>query len=90
MLCANEMRRSTIVNTELVEQLVTSTHEGMLRAAEKGMHHFDAWVYDRFDRKWLGDIPDAVIDEAERRFREAGYQFEWQGKNSYIVRVIKW
>lgn len=90
MMSASEMRNATVIDSEWVKTLVENTYTGMQAAAEKGMHHFSAWCYDRYDHRWLGDVPDAVIEEAERQFAEAGYEFEWRGKNGYMERVIKW
>ena len=90
MMNADEMRKATAIDAEMVNRLVSNTYAGMQAAAEKGMHHFSAWVYDTFDHRWLGDLPDAVVEEAERQFREAGYEFGWEGKNGYASRVIKW
>ena len=90
MISAKEMRRATKVDTERVEALVNNVYTMMLDAAEKGQNHCDAWMYDPFANRWLGGVPDSVIEEAERRFTEAGYEIEWSGRSGYAVRVIKW
>ena len=93
MITAEQMRKGTVVDEERVEQLVRNTTCVIERAAAKGMHHAEAWIYDRFERRWLGDIPEAVINEAERRFTEAGYEFEWRSipfLGGCVQRIVKW
>ncbi len=92
MITAEQMRNSTLIDEERVDVLVKNTYAVMLCAAEKGMHHTEAWIYDWAEHKWLGDIPDAVIEEAERMFSEAGYEFGWEAVPcaGCVARVIKW
>lgn len=90
MIKAEEARKQTVTDFEWADVIEENICTKIKDAAEKGMNHVGAWVYDRHDKKWLGDIPDAVIEELEWRFIEAGYKLKWQGKNSYIERVIEW
>ena len=90
MLDAKQARESTIIDFEWADAIEERTCTQIEDAAKKGMNHVSAWVYDRYEHRWLGDVPDAVIEELERRFAAAGYELEWQGKNNYMTRVIKW
>ena len=90
MLDAKKAKESTVIDFERADIIEENTCTNIEDAAKKGMKHVTAWVYDRYEGRWLGDVPDAVIEELERRFIAAGYELEWQGKNGYMARVIKW
>ena len=91
MMNADEMRKATKVDEKWVKQLIDNAYAGMLAAAEKGQRHCGVWVYDRHYHKWLGDIPDAVVEEAERQLIEAGYTIRSRGRiNACIERVVEW
>lgn len=91
MVNADEMRKATKIDEKWVKQLVDSAYAGMYAAAEKGQCHSGLWVYDRFEHKWLGDVPDAVIEEAEKRLIEAGFTIKNRSVfNGCVERVIGW
>ena len=89
---ASELRSKTMVDMERADWLTESTYAGMQQAAEKGKHSAELCVYDKIYGRWLGDVSDAVIEEVERRFTEAGYELGWENVpvNGCIRRIVKW
>ena len=89
-LTAEKARKGTVIDMKLADAIENNIDTRIEKAMRDGMTHVEAWGYDYGTHRWLGDVPDAVIDELERRFEERGFELSTIGKCNCLFTVINW